>query len=201
MIKKLFFGSLITVFIFNMAYGAVNPAPLQKLKESSNKMIAMLEKNNVADNEKLVNEIVKQVILPMVDIERAGKMTVGRQFWSAATPGEKKAFFKQFKTLVVSTYSAALYDYDKDEIVFLPIRSFEDDQKNITISSEIIRKSGQKIPITYYMYLNNNKWLVYDFTVEGISLTQSYRSQFAETLQRSGLPGLIEKLKLHNKAS
>ena len=64
-----------------------------------------------------------------------------------------------------------------------------------------MRKNGQVIPITYSLSKTSSGWLVYDFSVENISMVNSYRSQFASTLSSSGMGGLIKKLHNHNSSN
>jgi len=40
-----------------------------------------------------------------------------------------------------------------------------------------------------------NSWLVYDISIEGVSLVNNYRSQFNSILQKSTYQELVKKLK------
>ena len=40
-----------------------------------------------------------------------------------------------------------------------------------------------------------NKWLVYDISIEGVSLVNNYRAQFNSMLMRSSYKELVKKLK------
>jgi phospholipid transport system substrate-binding protein len=40
-----------------------------------------------------------------------------------------------------------------------------------------------------------NHWLVYDISIEGVSLVNNYRSQFNSILQKSTYEELVKKLK------
>ena len=42
------------------------------------------------------------------------------------------------------------------------------------------------------------QWMLYDFSVDGVSMMASFRSQFAQELQQSGIDGLVNKLAQHN---
>jgi len=42
---------------------------------------------------------------------------------------------------------------------------------------------------------SGSRWLVYDVTIEGVSLVSNYRSQFNAVIQRSGYRDLVAKLK------
>jgi len=69
----------------------------------------------------------------------------------------------------------------------------------VTVNSIIVRKSGQRIPVNYNLSRVGSSWKVYDFSIENVSMVQSYRSQFSGVLASSGLTGLIQRLSQHNK--
>jgi phospholipid transport system substrate-binding protein len=43
-------------------------------------------------------------------------------------------------------------------------------------------------------------WKVYDVTIEGISLVQTYRGTFDQEVQRGGVDGLIKAITAKNQA-
>ena len=52
----------------------------------------------------------------------------------------------------------------------------------------------------YRMIQAGSTWLIYDFSVDGVSLVHNYQSQFASTVRQGGLSKLIEQLKQRNQA-
>jgi phospholipid transport system substrate-binding protein len=45
------------------------------------------------------------------------------------------------------------------------------------------------------MFKTRNGWKIYDFEVEGVSILQSYRSQYHYILKEVGIEGLLEKMR------
>ncbi|MHM47284.1 ABC transporter substrate-binding protein, partial [Campylobacter coli] len=43
-------------------------------------------------------------------------------------------------------------------------------------------------------YNNNNDWLIYDIDVLGVSIVQTYRSQFGDILANQDFDTLLQKL-------
>lgn len=69
----------------------------------------------------------------------------------------------------------------------------------LRVNSIIVRSEGQNIPLSYSLVSKNGQWRIYDLSVEGVSLLQSFRSQFAEALKNSSIDevvGLMEKKQL-----
>ena len=46
----------------------------------------------------------------------------------------------------------------------------------------------------YRMHRMGERWLVYDVTIEGVSLVANYRTQFNRIIQQSSFKGLLTKL-------
>lgn len=192
-------GLLFLLILF--VQSAFATTPVATLENVADQMLTYLQRNQsqLARNPKIIHHIVDRVLVPHIDVDRMAGAVIGRRYWEKATPAQRKAFITEFKYLVVSTYSAALASYDDDTIRFYPLRKHSIHQKRVRVRSVIIRKSGQRIPISYNLVKNNNRWEVYDFSVEGISMVQSYHSQFASLLARGGMPALLKRLAAHNR--
>jgi len=50
------------------------------------------------------------------------------------------------------------------------------------------------------MVKNSDDWKVYDVTVDGVSLVTTYRTTFAEEVNKGGIDGLIKSLVALNSA-
>jgi phospholipid transport system substrate-binding protein len=50
------------------------------------------------------------------------------------------------------------------------------------------------------MVSKNNGWKIYDLSVEGVSLLQSFRSQFGQILQNSSMKDLIAQMRKNSKS-
>ena len=62
------------------------------------------------------------------------------------------------------------------------------------VNSVIVRSEGQNIPLSYSLVAKNGQWKIYDISVEGVSLLQSFRSQFAQALQNSSINEVIKQM-------
>lgn len=76
---------------------------------------------------------------------------------------------------------------------FLPLRGSLS-SRFIRVNSVIVRSAGQNIPLSYSLVSKNGKWKIYDISVEGVSLLQSFRSQFAQALQHSSISQVIKEM-------
>lgn len=191
---------LFSFLLFSYAFAVTSP--VVTLENVASQMLTYLQRNQdqLRHNPKIIHRIVDRVLVPHIDVDRMAGAVVGRRHWRKATPAERKRFINEFKYLVVSTYSAALSSYNDDKIRFYPLRSKSVvGHRTVKVNSVIIRKNGQRIPIAYNLVLKNGQWKVYDFSIENISMVQSYRSQFAGVLAQGGMSLLLKRLVIHNR--
>lgn len=53
------------------------------------------------------------------------------------------------------------------------------------------------MPLEYRMHNANARWLVYDLSIDGISLVSNYRAQFNKVIRLGSYETLISKLQSH----
>lgn len=174
-------------------------SPTTQLQQIANRMITQLESNkSQLHSMNVIRRIVNQTLLPNVDMDRMSSSVVGRD-WRAATPAQRAQFEKEFSYLVTTTYASALSSYNGDKVNFQPIRGDYASSQTLRVNSLIVRPNGQRISITYDVLRNGNAWKVYDFSIEHVSMVQSYRSQFSGVLANGGMSALLARLQNHNK--
>lgn len=197
--KRFLNGLIVLGLLVSLQVMAQTDSPATLLQDVSNKMIAQLEKNKAQLKQKdVIQKIVDTVLIPHVALNYMGMSVVGRFAWTNAKPDVRREFLHQFTRLVTSTYAAALASYDGDTVQVYPLRGDWQGKRTLQVRSIIIRRSGQRIPIVYNVVKTKKGWLVYDFSIENVSITRSYRAQFASTLSQSGLKGLLQRLVARN---
>jgi phospholipid transport system substrate-binding protein len=193
--------ALFGLLMCTMAWAISSPVDL--LQNTSNQLISALQRNQATLKTKpqIVYGIVNQILLPHVDVMNMSSKALGREAWLRATPKQKQAFSQQFVTLLIRTYSSALAQYTNERVNFLPMRGDYNSQSRVQVNSVIVRESGPSINLSYRMMRVGGQWMLYDFSVDGVSIIESFRSQFVEELQHNGIDGLITKLAQHNNQS
>ena len=64
-----------------------------------------------------------------------------------------------------------------------------------TVSTRIVTKNGTEVPVDYRMIKRADRWLVYDVSIEGVSLVSNYRTQFNKIIQTTSYNELVSKLR------
>jgi len=170
-------------------------SPVPMLERTANNIIATLKDNKASlkSNPNIIYQAVESHLLPNVDVVGMSRSVLGRQAWNKASPAERTQFSTAFTRLVIRTYSSPLAQYSDETVQFLPIRG-SINSRFIRVNSVIVRSSGQNIPLSYSLVSKNGQWKIYDISVEGVSLLQSFRSQFAQALQNSSIGEVITQM-------
>ncbi|MGL5743094.1 MAG: MlaC/ttg2D family ABC transporter substrate-binding protein [Legionella sp.] len=170
-------------------------SPIPMLEQTANSIIATLKENksSLKSNPNIIYQAVEAHLLPIVDVPGMSRSVLGRQAWSKATETQRAQFSKAFTRLVIRTYSSPLAQYSDESVQFLPLRSAAN-SRFLRVNSIIVRAEGQNIQLSYSLVAKNGQWKIYDISVEGVSLLQSFRSQFAEALQISSIDDVIKQM-------
>lgn len=190
---------LIGMFFSTLAL-AQSPVPM--LESSAQQIIQTLKQNQASlkQNHQLVFQAIERYLLPCVDVDGMSRSVLGRTAWNKASSLEKKEFTQAFTQLVIRTYASPLAEYSGETVKFLPFKEVAD-ARFTRVNSIISRPNGQRIPLSYNLILKQGQWKVYDLSVEGVSLLQSFRSQFGQVLQHSSMQDLITQMRQNKKAT
>jgi len=176
-------------------YAADIVAPDVMLKQTSDKVIAELnaKREEIEADPDLVFDLVHDLILPHLDQVTIAKLATGKN-WRAATTEQKREIVAEFRNLLIRTYGKSLSEFSDQEINYFPVRMKQGDKK-VVVKSEVLQAGGPAIPVSYRMRIKNDAWLVYDLSIDGVSLVTSYRGTFDQEVRKGGIDGLIKYLK------
>jgi len=183
--------------ISNLVYAETSPVAL--LQRISDQTIAELkaQRLELKDNHRAIHQLVRQNLLPYVDMTLLSRAVLGKH-WNQASAAERAEFVGRFTSILINTYATALASYQDETVQFLPVRDGITDKKSLLVNSRIIRHGASSIPVSYRLVRRGDSWKVYDLVVDGVSLIQSYRSQFSSVLNSEGMPGLLKSLATHH---
>ncbi len=176
--------------------------PVTQLSQTADQMIEALKSNKatIKSNPAMVEGLARQILLPEADAGLMAKLALGRDGWNNATSQQRADFTQAFTTLMIRTYASAFSAYTDQTVKFYPLRPGDVTDGRVQIKSEILQSGGPAIPVNYRLLQEGNVWKVYDITVDGVSLIQSFRSQFASQLSQGGMDQLLSALNKHNAA-
>ena len=149
-------------------------------------------------NQKKILDLIEAKVLPNFDFSRMTRLAGGRN-WTQATDAQKESLVKEFRTMLVRTYSTSLSQYRNQTIEVKPAKLAAGD-KDTVVRTVVNQAGGQPIPIDYGLELSDKGWKVYDVVVDGVSLVTTYRGSFNDEIRKSGIDGLVKTLADRNRA-
>ncbi len=181
----------------------VNEAPPDaQVKQVTEEVLDILRKDEgiKSGDAKRATELVEQKILPHFDFTRMTSLAVGRD-WRQATPDQQKTLTKEFRDLLVRTYSKALTSFKNETVDYRPFK-MQPGETDVVVRTQINQPGArQPIKLDYSLEKVASGWMVYDITVADVSLVTNYRSSFATEIRNGGIDGLIKSLKAKNSST
>lgn len=191
----------VAFFVFSQTSHAQETHPVTFLKATTDELLATLNRDRaqIQKNPRLIYKVVHEILIPKVDTYSMAQSVLGPTQWKKLSVSEQKTFEKEFIELVIRTYSSALSAYKNETVKFYPLRGDTAGQNRVQVRSVVLREDGNRVLVNYWLSLQaNNEWKVYDMSVEGVSLLESFRSQFASELSKQDFPTFLKNLQSHN---
>ena len=194
------FVLFLSALIVSAAAFAQDAGPDALVRKTTDEVLAIIksDKDLQAGNPRKVVELAEEKVLPHFDFTRMTRLAVGRS-WAQANDAQKDALTKEFRTLLVRTYSNSLTQYRDQKVDVKPTKMSPQD-KDVTVRTAVIQQGGPPIPIDYAMEKTDQGWKVYDIVVDGASLVTTYRGSFNDQIQRGGIDGLLKTLQERNRS-
>ena len=143
--------------------------------------------DKVADRRVAVRKIANEIF----DFGEIAKRSMARH-WQPLSEAQRTEFVGLFADLLERSYISKIETYGGEKIQYT---SEKIDGDYATVSTRIVTKNGTEVPVDYRMKKGGDRWLVYDVSIEGVSLVSSYRTQFNKIIQTSSYNQLVSKLK------
>lgn len=176
------------------------PAPDELARTVTEEVLVLIraDKDLQAGDQKKLLDLVEAKVLPHFHFMRMTRLAMGKN-WRQATPDQQNALAREFRTLLVRTYTAAFTQYKNQSVEYRPARLMPEDTDAV-VKSVVKQPSGPPVAIDYSMEKTGQGWKVYNVKIEGISLIENYRNTFNTEVQKSGVDGLIKALSSKNRA-
>ena|SRR6185503_15356225 len=189
---------LVAALVPAMALAQESPEALVKRVSDEVLAVVKADRDVASGNQAKVVALAEQKVLPHFDFERMTRLAVGKN-WAQANDAQKQALVKEFRTLLVRTYSSSLSQYRNQQIEVKPGKTGAGDKETV-VRTQIVQQGGPPIPIDYSMEKKDSGWMVYDVVIDGASLVTTYRGTFNDQVQRGGIDGLVKTLQDRNAA-
>lgn len=195
MFKRLIMIAMLVVAPFAMAIDQTNPYKL--MEEAAAKTFDRLkaEQPQIKQNPDYLRTIVREELLPYVQIKYAGALVLGT-YYKDATPAQRDAYFKAFESYLEQVYGQALAMYHGQTYTIAPEQPIGD--KNIVAIRVTINDTNGRPPVRLdFQWRKNSKtgyWQAYDMIAEGVSMITTKQNEWGDILRKQGIDGLTAQL-------
>ena len=171
---------------------------LEVIQSASSAVIRVLEDAQLKGPERSAERQrrLEKVIGDRFDFSEMAKRSLGGQ-WRTLTEAERREFVELFRRLLSNTYLAKIEGYAGEHVVCLGERvegGYAEVQTKLVMGKD-------EIPVIYRLLNTGSEWRIYDAVVDGVSLVNNYRGQFARILRSSSYAGLLEQLRKKSQES
>jgi phospholipid transport system substrate-binding protein len=117
------------------------------------------------------------------DMNTIARFSLGT-YWKSATPAQQKEYMKLFNEMIVKVYSKRFSDYKGQKFEVKSARKEND--KDSIVTSYIVPADGPQVQVDWRVRNKGGAYRVVDIIVEGVSMSQTQRADFASVINRGG---------------
>jgi phospholipid transport system substrate-binding protein len=175
------------------AVPAAAGVPTDQLRGAVDRVLKTLDEPSLKGADKVADRrvAVRKIANEIFDFGEIAKRSMARH-WQPLSEPQRTEFVGLFADLLERSYISKIETYGGEKIQYTGERI---DGEYATVSTRIVTKNGTEVPVDYRMTKRGDRWLVYDVSIEGVSLVSSYRTQFNKIIQTSSYNELVSKLK------
>ena len=132
------------------------------------------------------------------DVKTIARWVLGR-YWKKASKVEQAEYLKLFEELLIVTYVDRFSKYSGEHLKVS--KSSPSGERDFVVFSRIVRlESTAPLNVDWRVRKKSTGFKIIDVMVEGVSMGQTQRSEFASVISRNGgeVKGLIAKLRDRN---
>ena len=128
------------------------------------------------------------------DFKQMAEICLGKAQWKTLNSEQQDEFITKFVERLKESYIEKLKLYTDEKITIK--KSDKKSATRIQIPMVLSAKDGQTYEILYKLYDTKDArgWLIYDVYIIGVSIVQTYRSQFDGILKNGSFEDLIQKI-------
>ena len=193
--KKIMYRTLISLFAIFFAAASLSADEVSEIqamtKEKVDLVIQTLKDTSLSKKEK--KEGILKTIDGLFDFNLMARLSLGKKNWKALSKAKRKEFSMLFVERLKQSYLDKLDLYTDEEVVVGEAKLTK--KNRVEVLTYLITKDDKK-EMTYKLYKSKKKrWMVYDVDVLGVSIVQTYRSQFSGILKKESMEQLMERMR------
>ena len=199
MFKRLLMVAMLAIVPL-AANAADQSDPYKQMNDAAAKTFTRLknEQPKIKQDPNYLREVVRQELLPYVQIKYAGALVLGR-YYREATPAQRDAYFAAFGDYLAQAYGQALALYHGQTYQIQQPQPIGD-ANIVAIRVTILDPNGRPPVRLDFQWRKNSQtgnWQAYDMVAEGISMITTKQNEWSDLLRTKGIDGLTAQLKTY----
>lgn len=141
-------------------------------------------------------QAIRRIIQKSFDFPLMAKNSLGSTY-SRLSASQRKEFQATFSYLFESSYTRLVLDFLKKENI-----KYDKEQRQSSgarVNTRMMR-TNETIPVDYLVRPQGQSWLLYDVIVDGVSILDNYKRQFAQVIRANSFNFLLKKMKTQMRA-
>ena len=167
------------------------------IESMADKAIAALAVDDISREERVRR--FRILLHEHFDVDTIARWVLGR-YWRGATKAEHAEYLALYKELIIATYVDRFTKYSGETLSVTETAAKGDE--DIMVFSSIVRPNGDPpINVDWRVRMTAKGHRIVDVMVEGVSMGQTQRSEFASVIRRNGgkVEGLLLELRKRAK--
>ncbi|OOF89198.1 hypothetical protein BKG94_00980 [Rodentibacter ratti] len=187
--------AMTALFMARTAMAETSPYVL--MQQASDKLFSDIKNSQakIKQNPNYLRTIVRNDLLPYVQVNYAGSLVLGSHFKST-TLEQREKFFKAFSDFIEQAYAQVLTAYSNQNIQIEPAKDIAG--KNLVSIRVNIIQNGGAAPIKLdFKWRKNSKtgeWQAYDMVAEGVSMVVTKQNEWSSILRQQGIDALTAQI-------
>jgi phospholipid transport system substrate-binding protein len=185
-------ATVVTILVATAAPARAG-VPSDQLRVQVDRVVSVLDDTELRKSARATERraALRRIANETFDFTEMSQRALGPH-WQARTPAEREEFTGLFADLLERSYIGKIELYNGEKVAYLGDAV---DGDFATVRTTLVTKQGTDVPIVYRMARRGEHWLVYDVSIEGVSLVANYRAQFNKIIQTSGYASLVQRLR------
>ena len=135
---------------------------------------------------------IKRVIAQSFNFNAMARQSLGRE-WDRLSPPQRQEFTEVLQDLFQDSYGKLVLGFLKRETIRYGAERGEGE--GATVKTVIERLAREQIPVDYRLWRSGGKWDIVDVVIDGVSIVETYRSQFIKIIRSASYDALLRKMK------
>ena len=140
-------------------------------------------------------DLVEKATAKHLDFREMAKRSL-ESTWNGLNRGQQDEFVRVFSELLKASYANHLDDFAKTKVEY-------QGETNKAEAGEVrilVIRPNDKVPVNFRLLHEPQGWMIYDMVIEGVSMVDNFRTQFAAMIQECSYGELVRCMKDRLKA-